>query len=140
MARFQTKIQKARFVVSGLSSLQMQRLANNFNTGMIQRIQSGLNISDEPAKPLRPGYEKFKAKKYPPAIRNMTLTGRTLRSSKVLTVSENKATIGFTDPVAERRAHFANRIDRQWGASPNDIQGFVQDIHNLKLVSVVKVA
>lgn len=123
-------------MVSGLTAQQMQVFGNNFNNGMIQRIQSGVNVQDQPAKPLRPGYSKFKARKYPPAVRNMTLTGRTLRSSKVLIASANKVTIGFTDPVSERRAHFANAVDRQWGASPKDIQGFVQDVKNAKIVRV----
>jgi hypothetical protein len=43
-----------------------------------------------------------------------------MRSLKVKSVSENKATIGFIDPNADRIAHVNNLRERQFGISPKD--------------------
>lgn len=119
MARFQTKIRKARFEYTGYSPEQMVTAATALRDSIERRILMGLDLGDAPAPPLKPSYLKYKQRRGNP-IRDWKLTGRTLRSMKVLSAQVNKAIIGFTDDVANRRAYFNNLRWRQFGVSPKD--------------------
>jgi len=120
MARrgFRTKITRARFVVSPFTAEQMVEIGQVAVASILERLERGQNVSDQPAAPLRPSYRKYKARRSPPAIRNWKLTGRTLRGLRVLEANENRAVIGFSDPEAGRRAALNNRRERQFGLSP----------------------
>ena len=127
MARFQTKIRRARFVVVGYSPEQMLVPGNALRDSIEQRILRAEDAYDAPAKPLSSkgkygGYAAWKAKKAPPAERNWKFRGRTLRSMKVLAVAANRAVIGFTDPESNRVAYYNNRRVRQFGVSPRNRQ------------------
>jgi hypothetical protein len=90
------------------------------------RIRKAFNVNDGPAKPLKPGrngrrgYPDYKAARGLMPIRDWVWTGRTMRSLKVKSASENAATIGFVDPNADRIAHVNNLRERQFGISPKD--------------------
>ena len=140
MPRFQTKISKARFSYSPFSGQQMAEFGEELLGSVNARLDRGLNANDQPAAPLKPRYAKFKQRRYPPAIRNLRATGRTRRSAKVLSANQNKAVIGFTDPEAEKRAAFANRRERMWGASPNDMEFIRGVIAGERPVKALKVA
>jgi hypothetical protein len=94
------------------------------------RIHSGLNVNDAAAKALKPGrtvnghqlrgYPDYKSARGLQPIRDWTWTGRTMRALKALSANENKVTIGFSDPVADYRAHINNRREKAFGVSPND--------------------
>ena len=99
------------------------------------RIQSGQNIYDQGAAPLKPGqsgrrgYPDYKAARGLQPIRDWTWSGHTLRCLKVLTANENRAAIGFLDEAlpgrrqtASQIAAFNNRREPQWGVSPRDRQ------------------
>lgn len=118
---FKTTIRKARFEYIGFSGEQMAQAANGLITrGIIPRIQSAKTVDDSPAPPLTPRYAKQKAKKAPPAVRNWTYTGRTLRSMKVLSAAPNRAEIRFSDAETNKRAAINNVRSRQFGVSGSD--------------------
>jgi hypothetical protein len=56
MARFQTVITRARFVYSPYTSEEMQGFAQVLADSTRTRIQSGQNICNQPAAPLKPGH------------------------------------------------------------------------------------
>ncbi|MGQ9686622.1 MAG: hypothetical protein ACUVT2_10010 [Thiobacillaceae bacterium] len=121
-SKFQPRIRKARFVVSPFTPEQMIEFGNALLADVNARLERGENVYDQPAKPLAEKYAKWKARKYPPAVRNLKATGRTRRGAKVISASENRAVIGFTDPVAEQRIVWNQRRERQWGASPRNLE------------------
>jgi len=55
MARFQTVIRRARFVYSPYTAAEMQGFAQVLADSIRARIQSGRNIYDQAAAPLKPG-------------------------------------------------------------------------------------
>ncbi len=124
--RFETKIRKARFVVSPFSSEQMQTLGDAMCTVIRTRIQKGLNANDAPAKPLKPGkngrrgYPEYKIARGRAPIRDWTWRGRTMASLKTKLADENRCTIGFIDPQSDRIAHFNNVREKAFGVSEND--------------------
>ena len=70
MARFQTVITRARFVYSPYASAEMQGFAQVLADSIRARIQSGQNIYDQAAAPLksglpgRRGYPDYKAARH----------------------------------------------------------------------------
>jgi len=135
---YQTVVQKARFNHTGFDVEHMQRIAENVRTSIHKRITSGTNVYDLPAKPLmrhppvkegkrERGYGVHKQQKMGKAIRDWVYSGHTMRMLKVLSVSVNKAVIGFLNEIrpgrsisASQIAWLNNRRDRQWGISPQD--------------------
>ncbi len=123
---FQTRITRARFVLGPFTSEDMETIGNVLVDKISTRIGKGLNVSDTPAKPLKPGrngrkgYPDYKAARGLQPIRDWFWTGRTMRSLKVKSASENRAVIGFVDPRADRVAHANNRREKQFGISPTD--------------------
>ena len=154
MPRFQTVIKSARFVYSPYTATEMQGFAQVLADSIRARIQSGQNIYDQAAAPLKPGlpgrrgYPDYKAARGLQPIRDWTWSGHTLRCLKVLTANENRAAIGFLDEssswpaadgFADRRlqqpargavgrvaARPPGRARRIPGASLRDAQGSVK--------------
>ena len=126
MFRFQTTIKRARFVYSPYTATEMQGFGQVLADSIRARIQSGQNIYDQAAAPLKPGlagrrgYPDYKAARGLQPFRDWFWTGRTMRSLKVKSASENSAVIGFVDPKADRIAHVNNLRERQFGISPKD--------------------
>jgi hypothetical protein len=131
MPRFQTVVRRARFVYSPYSAEEMQGFGQVLADAIRARIQSGQNIYDLPATPLKPGkpgrrgYPDYKIARGLQPIRDSTWTGHTLRCLKVLRVNENRAVVGFLDEALPRRRQTASQIafynnlrERQWGVSP----------------------
>jgi hypothetical protein len=116
MARFQTVIKSARFVYSPYSATEMQGFAQVLAGSIRARIQTGQNIYDEAAAPLKPalpgrrGYPDYKAARGLNPIRDWTWSGHTLRCLKVLTANENRAAIGFLDEPLPGRRMTASQI------------------------------
>lgn len=118
---FKTKVSKARFVVTGYSPEQMMQMGGRLlDEGIKPRIRQGHTVYDSPAEPLSESYARRKKRLGKQAVRDWTLTGRTLRSLKVLTASPNRSVLGFTDEETNKRAFINNRRDRQFGVSPSD--------------------
>ena len=109
------------------------------------RLARAENIYDQPAKPLSEGkrgggYRRYKSRKAPPAIRNWKLTGRTLRGMNVLRANENRAVIGFSDPVAGMRAAINQKRERQFGLSPANWKDILRAVKRIRFVRVKKTA
>lgn len=138
MARFQTKISKVRFTYSPFTGQQMAEFGESLLGRMNERLDRGINANDQPAAPLKPRYAKFKSRRGRRAVRDLFLTGRSRRSAKVIRANQNKAVIGFVDPVAARRVSFANRRERMWGASPADMEFIRSVIAGERPVKVVR--
>src|ERR1035438_1066846 len=116
MARFQTVIKSARFVYSPYTATEMQGFAQVLADSIRARIQSGRNIYDQAATPLKPGlsgrrgYPDYKSARGLKPIRDWTWSGQTLRCLKVLTANENRAAIGFLDEALSGRRLTASQI------------------------------
>ena len=125
----------------------MQTIGNVVLDSISSRIRKGINVNDSPARPLKPGrnghrgYPDYKAARGLQPIRDWYWTGRTMRSLKVKSASENRAVIGFVDPNADRIAHVNNLRERAFGISPKDrlaLNSIVLAV--LKTVRAVRVA
>jgi len=130
-AKYQTKITKARFVVSPFSGRQMAEVGQSVIDSVFARWDIALDVNDRPAPPLTDrvkenrdlvykagkdlvgvmglprygaprGYRAFKQRKTGRTIRDLNLTGRLRRSIKVLSANENKAVLGPTDGIHTR--------------------------------------
>ena len=101
-------------------------IGNALADSVRDRIHKGVNANDEPAKPLKgrkgggKGYPEWKIAHGLAPIRDWFVSGATLRSLKVLRVSENQGSVGFTSDKADKIAHFLNAIDKSFGISPTD--------------------
>jgi hypothetical protein len=107
MPRFQTVIKSARFVYSPYTATEMQGFGHVLADSIRARIQSGQNIYDQAAAPLKPGssgrrgYPDYKAARGLRPVRDWTWSGHTLRCLKVLTANENRAAIGVLESVGK---------------------------------------
>src|SRR5581483_5839740 len=123
---FLPKITRARFVLGPFTAEDMLSIGNAVRDSIAQRIGKGLNVNDDPAKPLKPGrnghrgYPDYKIAHGLQPFRDWFWTGRTMRSLKVKSTSENRVVIGFVDPNADRIAHLNNLREQQFGVSPKD--------------------
>jgi hypothetical protein len=153
VARFQTVIRRARFVYSPYTTPEMLGFAQLLADSIRSRIQSGQNIYDQPAAPLKPGtpgrrgYPDYKTARGLKPIRDWTWSGHTLRCLKVLTANENRAAIGFLDEAkpgrrqtASQIAFYNNQRERQWGVSPRDRQALIAAILGEHPIVLVKAA
>jgi hypothetical protein len=138
--QFQPVSVRARFAVPGYSAEQMLSFGQAFAADVRARILRAEDVNDQPARPLKPKYARFKARKYPPAIRNWRLTGRTLDDLQCIHYAPNLAIIGFTDPVALKRMLINNRRVPQFGASPKNIENINRVIDQVSPVIVVEQA
>jgi hypothetical protein len=131
----------------------MQGFAQVLADSIRARIQSGQNIYDQPAAPLKPGkpgrrgYPDYKAARGLQPIRDWTWSGHTLRCLKVLRANENRAEIGFLDEAAPWRKQTASQIafwnnqrERQWGVSPRDRQAVLVAMLGQRPIVLVKAA
>lgn len=145
MARFSPVVRRARFVYSPYTNQEMLGFGQLLADTIRARIQSGQNVFDQAAAPLKPakpghrGYPEYKTARGLQPIRDWTWTGHTLRCLKVLQVNENRAVIGFLDDTLPGRAHTASQIafynnerERQWGVSPRDREVLLAAIRNYR--------
>ena len=153
MAKFQTVIRKARFVYSPYTAQETQGFAQILADAIKRRIQSGVNVYDQAASPLKPGqggrrgYPDYKSARGLQTMRDWTWTGHTLRCLKVLSANQNRATIGFLDErfpgrsqTAAQIAIYNNRREWQFGASPRDRQVLAVEMNRPLLTVVSKAA
>jgi len=144
---FQAKLTRARFVLGPFTSEDMLTIGNVVVESIKDRLHKGLNVNDQPAKPLKPGrngkkgYPDCKAARGLQPFRDWFWTGRTMRSLKVKQASENRCVIGFVDPNADRIAHVNNLRERAFGISFKDRLALTAVARGvLKAARVVRVA
>lgn len=96
----------------GFKQYQMLKLGTVGLAAVKNRVQSGLNAQDAPAKKLSKPYAIRKTKIFKKrAIRDLTLSGQMLRNLQVRTVSNNTA-----------QARNTTRRDRQKSNRQNEIE------------------
>ena len=147
---FQTKITRARWVLGPFTSEDMETIANVLLDSISRRIRNGFNADDAPSKALKPGkngkrgYPEYKAAHGLQPIRDWVLTGRTMRSLQVKSVSENRAVIGFINANADAVAHVNNLREKSFGMSPKDREALraivVATLKRARVISVRKAA
>jgi len=144
---FHAKITRARWVLGPFTAEDMLTIGNVLRDSIATRIGKGLNANDEQSKPLKPGrnghrgYPDYKAARGLQPFRDWFWTGRTMRSLKVKSASENRVEIGFVDPNADRIAYVNNRREKAFGISPKDRLALAATVRAvLKTARVVRVA
>ena len=142
MARkFETKITRARYTVSGLRAGDMQELGKDLLLDIKKRINIPQDVHDRAALPLKANtnYARYKARRFGRAVRDLMNTGYLQRGMHVLRVDQNQAVLGFADPAAEQRMVYNQRRNRQWGVSPANIAYIVGRVRQRLTVQAVKV-
>lgn len=150
-ARFETKIQKARFVVSPYTAQEMIRFGQTIIDSNFARWDRAVDANDGVAPPLKPRYAAFKSRRYGSTLRDLRLTGRLRRSIKVLTASVYRAAMGPVDGIhtrsqKRRNLTFAdvlaicNRRWRMWGVSPKDQDTVVGKMMERPIIQAKNVA
>lgn len=113
---YQTKITKARFIVSPYTAQEMASFGQSIIDSNFARWDRGIDANDGPAPPLsfrirtrggkefrgagrEVGYRAQKRKFGKQPIRDLNLTGQLRRSINVLEASENRAVMGPIDGI-----------------------------------------
>jgi hypothetical protein len=119
---------------------QMLKLGTVGVAGVIARAQSATNVADSAAKPLSRGYAIRKSKlrggqKLAGAVggsraitnkRDLTLTGSMLGNLKVRTVSENRASAGWSTLKDRQKARNNERLEHFIDFSPRNTAKVVE--------------
>lgn len=118
------------------------------NESIFPRLDRAQDIYDQSAPPLKPGYQKWKMKRYGSGIRDLKASGRTRRGTRVVEAGQrggqnpySYVTLGFSDPVALDRIRINQLRARQWGLSPKDkefIVGLVATKVKASYVTVIE--
>jgi hypothetical protein len=109
---------RPRLQVPGFSPEQMRDIADFSRAAEVDRISQGLNVNDEPAKPLQSGYSLQKRKAGARPVRDLRLTGAMLESRRVIESGENTATVAFDDEAQAAKAARNEAIEPMLGISP----------------------
>jgi integrase len=143
-----TKRHKSRFVPLHSSAVRaLEAYAHQRDLRVLLPQSNHFFLLDNGKPPSKPGrngkrgYPDYKAARGLQPFRDWFWTGRTIRSLKVKSASENRCVIGFIDPNADRIAHVNNLRERAFGISPRDRQAMVAVIRAvLRTARVVRVA
>jgi hypothetical protein len=129
---YQTKIRKVRVEVGAFSADAMMQIGQPFAASIKARIERGETVQDQPAKQLTERYARSKGRRGLEIVRDWTWSGRTLRALNLLDVSANRGRIGFSDPVADQRAHINNARERQFGVADSDRQVLTKAVQTVE--------
>jgi hypothetical protein len=158
MGKYVTILRRKRLQTVPFTAQRMQFIGEQVLGSIHDRISHATDVFDLPAPPLSIRYAEFKGRRYPPAIRNLHMTGATLSHLKVKSAAPNTARLGFLDGVrtfysskkgGERVKHTIRILDlirmnqrrsMQWGTSPRDKVALLNAIHNEPFVRVADVA
>lgn len=109
-----------RLAVPRFDQQQMQRIADATLLAQQERIARGVNMYDQPAKPLVPNYAAGKQRRGLQPIRNLRFSGGMLASQQVMGASENSATVQFTGADQQAKARALQSIEPMVGVSRGD--------------------
>jgi hypothetical protein len=127
----------------------MREIGTDVLTKIKTRLSYGIDVHDALAPPLRPNYKKFKARRYPPAIRNWRMTGQTLGHLQIKRSGTNFVVLGFLpgfrsgrkDKVPIELVVARNQArSRQWGMSPSDEGVLMQSVRGVPYARLSKTA
>jgi hypothetical protein len=131
------KISKARFNEHPIGQAGMRAIGEAFIQSQDARLTLGLNVRDQPAKPLSRKYALTKSKKGLKPIRDWFLSGFTRRNIKVLQTTPNRVVIGAGNSTADKRIQVNQRREPQFGASPKDLNAIVRAVYRVREVGRV---
>jgi len=101
----------------GSLSLPQRRMLGLMSVALgevVQRVKSATGPTDQPAKPLKPGYQRVKVGRWHKSgVRDLMLTGSMLKSLSVRTVSDNRGTAGVTEAFRGADPYRAARLRRR---------------------------
>lgn len=111
---------------------------------IVSRVKAGLNVNDQPFKPLTKRYAIQKSKLRKGNRRNLTLTNDMLSNVSVRSVSEKEGRIDLTKANERMKARINEQIDPWWGWSTKDLAKLTQaaaaifdgNVQNIGLVAV----
>ena len=123
-----------RLRLGWLNEAEQQQLGEFAIAEMKARIAGGIDKNDQPARPLARRYQSAKVRRGGVALRNLTLSGGTLRNLAVLDRGSSLK-IGFQDPQAAQV--FASRRNAVlFGLSPSNQAAVVEEHDRLLARSV----
>lgn len=111
-----------------LSSQLAQALAQSIKT----RVQRGLDVNDRPAPPLSQVYARLKSRRGLQAIRDWTLTGRTIAALVPIAGPGGQIQVGFTNGRAAQIAAINNARIRMFGVSPQDRKNLIAALNAVR--------
>ncbi len=123
-----------RLQLGWLNEDEQQKLGEFTIAEMKARITGGIDNNDQPARPLTRRYQQAKARRGGVALRNLTLSGGTLRNLAVLDRGSSLK-IGFQDPRASN-VFASKRNAALFGLSPSNQAAVVEEHDRLLARSV----
>jgi hypothetical protein len=121
MARFDIRVtSRPHIEAPEFSADQMHAIADYGIEVMKDRLHRGVNVFDQPAKPLGEKYARRKSRLGKQPVRDMLLTGNTVGSIQTLEFSANHAKISIKGSTPYQKALFNQNIDPEFGLSDND--------------------
>lgn len=121
MPRYEIKVSsRPKIETPTFSTAQMEGFGQSAVQIMKERNATGVDIFDQPAKPLQPKYVKQKSKKGLPPVRDLRYSGNLLGSVQVLEASEAHVRVGIKGSTPFRKGLFNQNIDPWFGVSPHD--------------------
>lgn len=128
---FTTKLSRLRFTLSPFSSEQMAEIGDDMIQAKLARWDKAIDSEDQPAKELSQTYARRKANRAGRTPhRDWYWSGRTRGSFKVKSANEDIVTIGFIDPVADRKITINRRICEMLSDSPSDLLALHASVQN----------
>lgn len=123
-----------RLRLGWLDDSEQQRLGDFTIAQIRSRISGGIDKNDQPARPLSRRYQQTKSRRGGAPLRNLTLSGGTLRNLAVLDRGD-AVKIGFQDPRSSQV--FASRRNAVlFGLSPSDQAAVIEEHDRLFARSV----
>lgn len=128
--------------VPGFTGEQMQAIGEHAIQVIEERVATGTDVFDKPAKPLQPKYAKRKIAKGLPAVRDIRFTGNTLGSVQVIESDASHVKVGIRGATPFRKALFNQNIDPWFGLSQTDdtrvLDEAVRPLFSANLADVTK--
>ena len=133
------KIEKARWRVAAFTPQRMGEIGRAAARSVVERIYSGRDVADAPARPLSPRYARRKQARGRRNLRDMTFTGMTLASIHVLSATNNRCVIGAASAPEARKLALAHWRGNQFGMSPKNMDDFAKAVRSKLIVEAANV-
>ena len=107
----------------------MERVGGSVVDALRERTEWALDAHDRPMEPLSKQYKRRKQRKGGNPIRDLRMTGRTMRALRVEEATEDEFTVGFGgDNTAKKRADFQHLFHGFFGVSLADARAIDRTI------------
>lgn len=122
----------AHFEYVGLQGPLAGQLANVLAASIRNRIGRGLDVRDQPAPALSKTYARLKTRRGLQAIRDWTLSGRTLAALQPIPTPGGQIQVGFTNSTAATVAAIQNSYVRMFGVAPSDRRVLIAALNQMR--------